>query len=217
MFLCVCVYIYIYIYIYIYKGCLKKDATHKYDNDLLLRLAQWWSFETCPVKNASFELKTSDQWFINCYYISFQDMQSLFEFLVSVINHYHINWLYLFGDSFEWFCLQIIVRQTIFRLLSQALWSRISSYYSIPFSNLKQNRTLVSVCISEMRYYVHYLHFSDYCPHFCRYVYPNVPAVVRSGLLHMRHSNHLQKAGAYNGRSVVINMATKMRTIIRKT
>ena len=30
-----------------------------------------------------------------------------FEFLVSVINHYHINGLHLFWDSFEWFCLQI--------------------------------------------------------------------------------------------------------------
>ena len=40
-------------------------------------------------------------------YISFQDMQSFFEFLVSVINHYHINGLYLFWVSFEWFCLKI--------------------------------------------------------------------------------------------------------------
>ena len=31
----------------------------------------------------------------------------LFELLVSVINHYHINRLHLFWDSFEWFCLQI--------------------------------------------------------------------------------------------------------------
>ena len=29
-------------------------------------------------------------------YISFQDMQSFFEFLVSVINYYHINELHLF-------------------------------------------------------------------------------------------------------------------------
>ena len=34
-----------------------------------------------------------------------------------------------------------------------------------------------------MMYYVHYLHFSDYCPHLCRHVYHNVSAVVRSGLL----------------------------------
>ena len=30
-----------------------------------------------------------------------------FEFLVSVINHYHINGLHLFWDSFEWFSFQI--------------------------------------------------------------------------------------------------------------
>ena len=34
--------------------------------------------------------------FFNCYYISFQDIQSCFEFLVSVINPYHINGLDLF-------------------------------------------------------------------------------------------------------------------------
>ena len=34
-----------------------------------------------------------------------------------------------------------------------------------------------------MRYYVHYLHFSDYCPHFCRHVYHIVSTVVRPGLL----------------------------------
>ena len=45
--------------------------------------------------------------FFNWYYISFQDMQYFFEFLVSVINHYHINGLHLFWDSFQWFCLQI--------------------------------------------------------------------------------------------------------------
>ena len=42
---------------------------------------------------------------------------------------------------------------------------------------------LQTVYISEMRYYVHYLHFSDYCPHLCRHVYYNVSAVVHSGLL----------------------------------
>ena len=41
------------------------------------------------------------------YYICFYDIESFFEFLVSVINQYHINWLHLFWDSFEWFCLQI--------------------------------------------------------------------------------------------------------------
>ena len=67
---------------------------------------QWQSFRTCPVKNISFKLETSNQFFFN-YHISFQDMQSFFEFLVSVINHNHINELHLFCESFEWFCLQI--------------------------------------------------------------------------------------------------------------
>ena len=44
--------------------------------------------------------------FLN-YYIRFMDMQSLFEFLVSVINHYQINGMHLFWDSFEWFFLQV--------------------------------------------------------------------------------------------------------------
>ena len=34
-------------------------------------------------------------------------MQSFFEFLVSVINHYPINELQVFWENFEWFCLQI--------------------------------------------------------------------------------------------------------------
>ena len=88
-------------------GCLKIDATHKYESDLLLRQVQWWSFRTRPVKNAPLELESLDPCFFYCYYISFQDMQSFFEFLVSVINNYHINRLHLFGDRFEWFCLQI--------------------------------------------------------------------------------------------------------------
>ena len=33
-----------------YTGCLKIDATHKYDNILLPRQAQQWSFETRPGK-----------------------------------------------------------------------------------------------------------------------------------------------------------------------
>ena len=45
--------------------------------------------------------------FFNCYYISFQYMQTFFEFLASVINHYYINGLHLFCNSFELFCLQI--------------------------------------------------------------------------------------------------------------
>ena len=78
--------------------------------------------------------------FFNCNHISFQDMQSFFEFLVTVINHHHINGLHLLRDSFEWFCLQISSDSKYFSLLSMALWSRIDSSYSILFSNLKQKR-----------------------------------------------------------------------------
>ena len=43
-------------------------------------------------------------------------MQSFFEFPVSVINHNHINGLYLSWDSFEWFCIQIVVDISIVSL-----------------------------------------------------------------------------------------------------
>ena len=33
-------------------------------------------------------------------------MHYLLEFLVAVINHCHINGLYLIWDSFEWLCLK---------------------------------------------------------------------------------------------------------------
>ena len=49
-------------------------------------------------KNAFSELEISNQCFFNCYYISFQDMQLFFEFLASVMNHYHTNGLHLFLD-----------------------------------------------------------------------------------------------------------------------
>ena len=39
------------------------------------------------------------------------------EFLVSEINYYHINWLYLFSDSFEWFCLEISSDEKYFPLV----------------------------------------------------------------------------------------------------
>ena len=42
---------------------------------------------------------------------------------------------------------------------------------------------LTSGYMYEMRYYVLYSHFSVYCPQFCRHVYHNVSAVVRSGPL----------------------------------
>ena len=53
----------VYIHAYVCTWCLKIDATHKYDNDLLLRQVQCWSLGTYPVKNASFEQETSNQFF----------------------------------------------------------------------------------------------------------------------------------------------------------
>ena len=66
-------------------------------------------FGTFPLKNASFELETSNQWvfFKLILYWYSRTPNHFFEFLVSVINHYHINGLHLFWDSFEWFCFQI--------------------------------------------------------------------------------------------------------------
>ena len=53
-----------------------------------------------------------------CNYISFPNLQTFFEFLVSVINPYHMNGLYLFWDSFEWFCVQISHDAKYFPLMS---------------------------------------------------------------------------------------------------
>ena len=46
-------------------------------------------------------------------------MQSFFEFLVSEINHYGINGLHQFWDSFEGFCLQISCDAKYFSSLAQ--------------------------------------------------------------------------------------------------
>ena len=41
---------YLSTFFFINKGCLKIDATHYYDNDLLLGQEHWWLFGTHPVK-----------------------------------------------------------------------------------------------------------------------------------------------------------------------
>ena len=66
--------------------------------------------------------------------------------------------------------------------------------------NLRHVSSSISVYICEMRYYVHYLHFSDYCPHLCRHVYHNISAVVRSGLLQVVGMSNLTLYFAYQGR-----------------
>ena len=74
-----------------------------------------------------------------------------FGFLVSVINHYHINELHLFWDSFEWFCLQISSDAKYFcPLLSKALWSRINSCYRMLFLIwCKNEHNIISWAISS--------------------------------------------------------------------
>ena len=58
-------------------------------------------------KNESFEQDTLNQCFFKLLLYQLPGHAIFFYFLVSVINHYHINGLHLFSDSFEWFCLQI--------------------------------------------------------------------------------------------------------------
>ena len=61
------------LYIYV-VNLLYRTGSLKIDNDFVLRQAQWRSFGTRPVKNASFEMKTSHKCFLNNYNIKFQDM-----------------------------------------------------------------------------------------------------------------------------------------------
>ena len=48
-------------------------------------------------------------------------MHLVFEFLVSVINHYDVNGLRLFWASFEWFCLPISSDEKFFFSLDQGI------------------------------------------------------------------------------------------------
>ena len=62
--------------------------------------------------------------FWNCCYISFQNMKSFFEFLVSVINYYHIIGLRLFWVSFEWFRRQVSCDANYFFLSCRKYYDR---------------------------------------------------------------------------------------------
>ena len=64
--------------------------------NMIMRQVQWRSFETDPVQMHPLSYRQQIKVFINYYYVSFKDMLSYFEFLVSVINHHHINRLRLF-------------------------------------------------------------------------------------------------------------------------
>ena len=96
-------------------------------------------------ENTSFELETLSQCFIfHCNYISFQDMPSFFEFLVSVINH-HINGLHLFLRVFNDFVFQISCDAKYFSSLVQGIV--IKDLYLISYtifkSETKKNTLLV--------------------------------------------------------------------------
>ena len=75
-------------------------------------------------------------------------------------------------------------------------WQKRQSANSVLKEEIKRKNTVcgkydlsfawywkVTVYISEMTYYVHYLQFSDYHPHLCHHFCHNVPAVVCTGLL----------------------------------
>ena len=104
--------------------CLKIDATQMI-MILLLRQAQWRSFATRAVKNTTFEFETSNQSFLIIILWASRTWNLFLSFLV--INHYHINKLHQFWDSFEWFCFQISRETNIFPFLSKVLRLRINS------------------------------------------------------------------------------------------
>ena len=83
--------------------------------------------------------------FLNCYYISFQEMESFLGFFVSVINHYHVNGSHLSWDSFEWFSLQISCDAKYFFLSrprhgDQELIVVIINYFQIWKKNNKKTK-----------------------------------------------------------------------------
>ena len=92
-------------------------------------------------------LSKRHQMFFLIVVISASKTSNLFiEFLVSVINHYHINGLHLFWHSFEWFCLEISSDAKYFFLFCPRHCDRgliiVIAYYQI--WNKKKN-TLLSV------------------------------------------------------------------------
>ena len=104
-----------------YTGSLKINVTHWYDNDFFFTdtsvMSVIWNTSW---ENASFKLETSNQCFFLIVIISASwTCNIFFEFLVSVINHYHINGLYLFWGCFELFYLQIRSDAKYFPLLSK--------------------------------------------------------------------------------------------------
>ena len=80
-----------------------------------------------------------------------------FEFLVSVIYHYHMNGLHLFWDSFKWFCFQISSDEKYFLLTCprhcyQALIVVIMNNFQI--WNKKEHNIIISRVISRNYSYI---------------------------------------------------------------
>ena len=98
-----------------------------------------------------------------------------FYFLMSVINHYHINRLYRFRDSFEWFCLQISSDANYFFLFGprhcdQGLIVIIVYYFQIWN---KKNTTLLLVELLTMSIETPYT--SDFESHWASHSFGLVP------------------------------------------
>ena len=61
-----------------------------------------------------------------------------------------------------------------------------------------------------------FLHFPDCFPNLCRYVYHNVSAVVRSGLLQVVGMSNLTLYFAYRGNSHYLRMSLDLYTDVLK-
>ena len=90
--------------------------------------------------------------FFHCYYINFQNVRLFFDFLVSIIDYYRINRLHLFGDSFEWSCLQMSGDAKYFflscpRLCDQGSIAVIVYYFQI--WNKKEPNIIIRMVISS--------------------------------------------------------------------
>ena len=124
--------------------CLKINATHYYDNDLLRAVTR-----NTSSKNASLERERERE--------RERDIESMFVLLVIISASRTCNLFFSFlsqkkifiilMDSINFetvlnaFCFQMNIDAKYFPLLSKALWSKCDSSYRILFSNVKLKRT----------------------------------------------------------------------------
>ena len=114
---------------------------------------QWYSFWTCLVK----------KWILCARYIRFMFFLKLllyqfpghalfFEFLVSIINHYHFNGLLLFWDSFEGFYLQISSEAKYLFLFCPRHWDQgliVVIVYYFQIWNIKEHNIIIGRVINS--------------------------------------------------------------------